>query len=251
MSETVFPLQGLSRAGARWGWAFAGAVVLAQAAGHLLNELALSERHRWLNAAVDASIFGRANTLSIVLCAAIAGLGVALGTRTRPRLLLCLALVLLAVDDATGVHDRLRRLPRAEEAVAAAGFALLLVLVLVLLAAEAIHAAGAARRLLGVGILALAAAVAVRVAGAYAHAGSTLGGTTKAIAVAVEQGLDLGGWILVGAGLLAAVAARAQPSSPPPHWPALTATLTGNPDRASMTAVTLPDGVAKSRRPRR
>ena len=146
MSETRFRRRWpSSRALARWGWAVAVVVVALQTATHLVNALVLDQRRRWLDAAVDASIFGRANTVAIGLCALFAAVGAALGAREARRLLLSLALLLLAVDDATGLHDRIRDLPRTVELGAAAAFALLLGLVLVLLVLEARQAPPVAR----------------------------------------------------------------------------------------------------------
>jgi FtsH-binding integral membrane protein len=209
MSETRFHQRRSIRTLARWGWAFAVFVVALQTATHLVNALVLDPPHRWLDSAVDASVFGRANTVAIVLCAVFAGLGAALGPRTARRvLLLGIALVLLAVDDATGLHDRIRDFPHTFEVAAAVAFALLLGLVLVLLALEAREAPSAARRLLAAGLLVLGLAVAVRIVGAAGEVGRGIGETKKALGVAVEQGLDLGGWILVASGLAASLRDR-------------------------------------------
>ena len=248
MSETRFRHWPSSQTLARWGWAIAVVVVALQTATHLVNALVLDDRRRWLDAAVDASVFGRANTVAIVLCALFAAVGAALGARKARRLLLSLALLLLAVDDATGLHDRIRDLPRTAELAAALAFALLLGLVLVLLTLEARHAPATARRLLAAGLVALGLAVAVRIVGAAANVGHGIGETKKAVGVAAEQGLDLGGWFLVAAGLASALVAEAYSPSPPPHGPALTTTPTGKPEPESMTAATFPDGAAKTSR---
>lgn len=248
MSETRFRRRPSMRALARWGWAVAVLVVALQTATHLVNALVLDRRRRWLDAAVDASVFGRANTAAIGLCALCAAAGATLGARTARRLLLSLALLLLAVDDATGLHDRIRSLPRSFELAVAVAFALLLGFVLGLLMVEARQAPAAARRLLVAGLLALGLAVAVRIVGAAADVGRGMGETKKALGVAAEQGLDLGGWFLVAAGLASALLAEVYSPSPPPHGPALTTTLTGKPEPESMTAATFPDGVAKTSR---
>lgn len=234
---------------ARWPWVLAGLAVAVQTTAHLVNELMLGGRYRQLDAAVDSNAFGRANTLAIALSAllmAFAGFSRA-GIRPR-RIVLAAALAVLAVVDAMSLHDRIRALLLPTEAAAGASFAAVLVLVFVLLTAEARRTHVAARRLLIAGLLALTAGVAVRLVGAFVTITATVGGTAKAVAVAVEQGLGLGGWILVATGLLAALLERAQPSSPPPHWPALTATLDGNAELANITAPTFPPGAAKSSR---
>ena len=72
MSETRFRPWPSSHALARWGWAVAVVVVALQTATHLVNALVLDRQRRWLDAAVDASIFGRMNTVAIGLCALFA-----------------------------------------------------------------------------------------------------------------------------------------------------------------------------------
>jgi hypothetical protein len=230
-------------------WALAVLAVAVQTTAHLVNELVLGGRHDQLAAAADGNAFGRANTLAIALSALLAAVAAFSGAGIRPRrIVLSASLAFLAVDDAMGLHDRIRALPGTTAAAAAAAFAAVLALVLVLLSGEARRTHVAARRLLMVGLLALVAGVVVRLIGAFVTLEGAVGGTTKAVGVAVEQGLDLGGWILVAAGLLAALLERPHSSSPPPHWPAFTATLDGKAEFASMTAPTFPPGAAKSSR---
>ena len=240
-----------SQALARWGWAVAVVVVALQTATHLVNALVLDRQRRWLDAAVDASIFGRMNTVAIALCALFAAVGAALGARTARRLLLSLALLVLAVDDATGVHDRIRDLPRTFELGAAAAFALLLGLVLVLLVLEARQAPPVARWLLGAGLVALGLAVVVRVVGAAAN--SARGSETRRRRSALRR--NRGSTSAAGSSsrpawrqALRERSSLAQPSSPPPHCPAFTAMLAEKVDLASMTAPTFPEGAANSSR---
>ena len=237
---------------ARWSWALAGLAVAVQTTAHLVNELTLGGRYPQLSAAVDSNAFGRANTLAIALSALLTAVGAFSRRGVDPRrIVLSASLAFLAVDDAMGLHDRMRALAGPREAAAAVGFAGVLALVFVLLSAETRRMRLSARRLMIVGLLALAAGVALRAVGLYVTVAQWFGDTIMAAGVAVQQGLGLGGWILVAAGLLAALVERAQPSSPPPHWPALTATLDGKAASASITAPTFPDGAAKrSRRSR-
>jgi len=237
---------------ARWSWALAGLAVAIQTTAHLVNELMLGGKHPQLSAAVDSNVFGRANTLAIALSALVTATGAFSRAAIDPRrIVLSASLAFLAVDDAAGFHDRMRTLSGPTQAAATVGFAGVLALVFVLLSAETRRMRFPARRLMIVGLLALAAGVALRAVGLYVTVAHWFGDTIMATGVAVQQGLGLGGWILVAAGLLAALVERAQPSSPPPHWPALTATLDGKAASASITAPTFPDGAAKrSRRSR-
>ena len=231
----------------------------AQTAAYLTNELVLGGRYHQLDAAADRTPFAWANTLAIVaLAVLVAGAGLGGATRRARAAVLATGLLLLAADDATGVHDRLPALraaslpgpPRALAAAALLAFALLLALVFLLLWAESRRASGWARTMMRAGLVALAAALTVRALGAGLVRGETFGEVFRALAVAGEQGLDLAGWLLVAAGY--AVSLRdgptAQSSSPPPHWPAFTATFTEKPRPASITAPTAPVGAAKTRR---
>ncbi len=190
----------------RWSWALAGLAVAVQTTAHLVNELMLGGRYPQLAAAVDGNAFGRANTLSIALSAILTAVAAfsRVGIRRR-RIVLSAALAFLAVDDAMGLHDRIRALPTPTETVAAAAFAAVLALVLLLLSAETRRMRFAPRRLLIAGLLALVAGFALRLVGAFVTVADTVGGTATAVGVAIEQGLGLGGWILVAAGLLAAL----------------------------------------------
>jgi len=203
-----------ARRATRWPWIVAILAVGAQAAGHLVNELVLDGRYGWLNAAADSSVFGRGNTAAIGVAAAAAGLGAWRGRRTVRRVALCAALLLLMVDDATGAHDRLRNSPRTTEVLLGAAIALVLVLTFLLLVGEAGAAGPGAKAMLVTGLCALAAALGVRFVAALLSVGGSLDTTTRAFGVAVEQGLDLAGWILVAGGMVAAVAAE---DPPPPR----------------------------------
>jgi mannose/fructose/N-acetylgalactosamine-specific phosphotransferase system component IIC len=247
-----------SSGGIRLGWSIALLACVVQTAAYLTNELVLDTRFHQLDAATDGTLFAWANTLAIVcltvvvITAAIRGL-----MRTSRATVLAVGLGLLAVDDATGAHDRMRGFrmsslpgpPRTAEAVTLAAFVLLLAIVFFLLWAEGGGAPGRAKGMMRAGLLALAFAVVTRLVGAVFGRDGTYDDVVRAVGVAVEQGLDLGGWILVAAGYALSVGASApgQSSSPPPHWPAFTATLTENARPASITAPTLPDGAAKTR----
>lgn len=242
----------------RLGWSIAVLACAVQTAAYLTNELILDGRYHQLNVAADGTLFAWANTVTIVSVAALVALAAV--RRVMPGLRagsLIPALGLLAVDDATGAHDRLRDLraesllgpPEAAVALALIGFASLLAIVFVLLWAESGRASEGARWMMRAGLLALALAVAVRIAGA-ASARGTYSDTARAFGVAFEQGLDFVGWLLVTVGYAVGLrdSAATHSSSPPPHWPALTASVTEKPRPASITAPTLPAGAAKTRR---
>jgi hypothetical protein len=127
--------------------------VTAQSAAHLTNGFVLGGRYRSLNAAVDASVFGRANSLAIGLSAVLVVLAAGRGSRRAPRLLLATCLLLVMADDATGLHDRLDL--SAKKAMLGLAFVCLLALTVFLLLREAVLAGRAPRVLLVVGLSAL------------------------------------------------------------------------------------------------
>ena len=190
-----------------WPWLlFALLAVTAQSAAHLGNEFLLDGRYRSLDAAVDASVFGRANSLVIGLSAVLVALAARQTTRRAPRLLLSACLLIVMADDATGLHDRLDL--SARKAMLGLAFACLLALTAWLLLREAALATRAPRVLLVLGLAALASAVAVRVIEEASAVGAGLDATEKALGVAAEQGLDFAGWVLVATGLYALLAER-------------------------------------------
>lgn len=259
---TFRPVDGRHPSSKHWrvrlGWSIAVLACAAQTAAYLTNELMLDHSFHQLNIAADGTLFAWANTLAIVSLAVLVALTAARRLIAVWRAAaLVLGLGLVALDDATGAHDRLTDLraeslpgrPQAAAVVALAAFAVLLVAVFVLLWAESGRLSKGARWTMRAGLLTLASAVTVRVAGAvFGH--ETVGDTVRALGIAVEQGLDLVGWILVAAGYATGIrdSARSHSSSPPPHWPAFTATATEKPRPASITAPTLPAGAAKTRR---
>ena len=187
-----------------WPWVVAAVLlVAAQSATHLTNELFLGGRYPSLNAAVDASVFGRANSLAIGMSAALVALAARHGRRRASRLLLAGFILLVMVDDATGFHDRLGVSLDVDAAVL--GLGTVLTVAAWLLLREAAVARRGPRLLLVVGLSALASAVVVRLVAATG-VGADLGATTKALGVACEQGLDFGGWVLLAMGLFALLA---------------------------------------------
>jgi hypothetical protein len=191
-----------------WPWLAAAVAVALQSATHLANELLLGGRYHALDAAVDGSVFGRANSVVIGVSAALVALAAWRRKPTRAsRLLLCACLLLVMADDATGLHDRLATFGAGE---ALLGLALACVLAVTgwLLLREAALARRVPRLLIFVGLAALALAVGVRLVAAASAVGAGLDTTTRALGVAGEQGLDFGGWVLVAAGLFVLVGPR-------------------------------------------
>src|SRR5207249_8753447 len=112
-----------------------------------------------------------ANTLAIVSLVVLVVAGATRGLmRSSRAAFLAVGLGLLAADDATGAHDRLRGFhvsalpgpPRTAAALALTAFALLLAIVFVLLWTESERAPASARALMRLGLLALALAVVTR-----------------------------------------------------------------------------------------
>jgi hypothetical protein len=200
------------------GIVLAGAAVCLQTASHLVNAFALSGRHPGLDAATEGNAFAWAASLA-TLAAAAAGLAVVLAFPALSVRGGCLVVLVtfLALDDMVDLHDGLAAavapdlpgrlsdlgawtMPLVYLPVLAAGF--------LLIARSAWDAPVPAARPLWLGLGLLAAAVAIRVgAGVVKFEGEVISGGIRAVGVAVQQGAELGGWILVAAGLAAFAAA--------------------------------------------
>ena len=208
------------------GLAVAVAAVGVQTAAHLANAWLLHSRYPGLDAATEGNAFAWAASLA-TLAAAVAALCIAQAERTaRVRgASLAILITLLALDDVVDLHDVLATDVAADlpgrlgglGAWAMPGVYLpVLLLAFVLLVQSALAAPSAAARPLCLGLGLLTAAIAVRlVAAAVELDGGTFPGGIRTAGVALQQGSELGGWILVAAGLAAAVGAVRNSDRPP------------------------------------
>ena len=159
-----------------------------------------------MDAAADGAAIGLLQTVVIAVGAAAAGAAVVrLPGWTVRGIVLTFCLAALALDDLSGFHDRLRSfdagwLPGPSSAAdleAGAAFAVLLALVLVLLWDDSRRTRPETRALLRSGLLVLVLAFLVRGVAAYTDVDSSVQGSLRDWAIAVEQGVDLAGWTLV------------------------------------------------------
>lgn len=160
----------------------------------------------WLKPGAERSPFSWAAALAILLAAVCAAL-LARHGRSGLRLLLALALLFVALDEALGFHERFaddldaRKFSLAWPTVAAAGEAVLLVVAGLLLALEA--RSKRETPLVVAGVLLLAAALAARFGGAVLIGLHHFpAGGIRRTGEATAHGAALSGWILVAAGLL-------------------------------------------------
>jgi hypothetical protein len=196
----------------------AALAVGAQTTLHLVNVFALGGEFESFDAGSDHGLSAAAMVVTGGL-AALAAFILSLRHRTRIDGLLlaglAVALGFLAVDRVTGLHDRLADwlasivdLPRVGAWPTPLVYAPLLGPAALILWSGV--AGGPSRRIARAGILVLGLALALRPVALVARLlfGRMPHGTAYEIAVAAKQGLELGGWVLIAAGLVAAVAAR-------------------------------------------
>lgn len=195
------PAAGRSKAGL--AVAAAALAALATAAGHRVDFWLLHLRSAALDADVNWSL---SDTLSFaaILCAAGAVAALALRERSAGLALLGGLLACFAVDDAVQLHLRLG--PEWE-----ALYLPLLLPALILLARLSRLADTKAGWLVRAGAAALGASVVLGAAGrALPLAGWGRGAWEYPLKVAVKQGAELAGWVLVAIGASMVVAVRAQ-----------------------------------------
>jgi hypothetical protein len=212
------PDAGTSAALARATVWVALAAVAVQTAVGAANELSLESSA--LNPDEEGSVFQLASAGVMAAAAAAAGAHAVLAPRRRFRFgALATILAAFAVDDLVAAHER------AGDAVGGDVLGLpehlavrlwipllapVLVTAFLLLVAEARRVGGAAGRVLWAGLAALVAGVAVEVAGAVTREPGfvdRVGGKPEAVRLLVEEGLELGGQLLVAGGLWVVVAA--------------------------------------------
>ena len=192
------------------GIALALAAVAVQTTGHLLQAFASSSLDQ-LDADRDDNVWAWASSVATFGAGFAAFLLYALRRRSA-LLLLTLLLVFLSLDDIVGVHERIGQrgvkwIDVDFDALRVLWIAVYLPLLaagVVLLVRLAREASARPRLLVYVGLGLLGFAVGVEAASYLTHeAGYAEGTSVDSIEVAIEEGAELGGWILLAAALTA------------------------------------------------
>ena len=192
------------------GIAVAAVGVVVQTASHLFQAFVAPSLDE-LSADRDDNAFAWASAVAMFAGAVAAFVLYAL-QRRRGLLALAVLLAFLSLDDIATVHETIGS--RSESVLGLASYAgrivwivlylPLLVLGVVLLVRLALEASPRARRVILVGLGLLGAGVAAEAATYLTYAAGYGEGTTlDTLEVAVEEGAELAGWILIGAALVA------------------------------------------------
>jgi hypothetical protein len=191
------------------------AAVAFQTVAHLGNEFALGDRIEGLDADIEGNIFTWASSVTTFAVAIAVSLYAAVLPVARAAYLgLAAVTTLFSLDDVIQLHERIG-LRVGEDVLGLPDYAavrLWLLFYLPLLAVAGWLLLGAAReswapagRAIRLGLVLLVGAVAVEIGGLLTRWLEERG-TTKpeGVRVALEEGLELGGWALVAVGLLTA-----------------------------------------------
>ena len=200
----------------RIGFPLAAAAVGFQTAAHLINEFLLDDRVEGLDADVEGNVFTWASSVS-TFAVAVAAFLHAMGFPARRRefgLLAGLG-ILFSLDDAIQLHERLG-LEVGEDLLGLPDYVavrlwLLFYLPLLLLAGALLWIVARqvwepAGRMVRFGLFLLIASIPAEIAGVVTRWLEENGtGGPEDLRVAVEEGFELGGWILAAVGLTTAV----------------------------------------------
>jgi hypothetical protein len=195
------------------GFVVAVVAVAVQTLGHLTNSLVLDYRVYNLDADVDGNMLAWASSAATFTAGLFAVLS-AFVLEAQKRLLLALGavLVLFSADDIVALHEHLGQwVVRLVDVDVDYGrliwpplYLPLLLYVVLVLGNLALKGPEEARRPLKVGLVCLLAAVPAEMLWAlWLVAAGDIRTTGDAIEVAVEEGLELGGWILIATGMAA------------------------------------------------
>jgi hypothetical protein len=202
--------------------------VAVQTLAHLSNEFLFDDRVEGLDADIEGNVFTWASSVTTFTVGLAAFLhALAFSTRTREFGALAALGVWFSLDDAIQVHERVA-LELGEDVLGIADFVavrlwLVLYLPLLLLAGFLLwnlvevlwEPAGRTVRL---GLFLLAGSIPVEIAGAGTRWLDEEGTSVpEDLRIALEEGLELGGWILVAAGLMTAVVIALKQYRPPPR----------------------------------
>ncbi|HEU0129608.1 MAG TPA: hypothetical protein VFQ85_01275 [Mycobacteriales bacterium] len=175
---------------------------------HLVDLLALDDRIHAFNADSDDSAWGWASVAVEAGAALLLGLLAATSARRRALTACALVVAFLSFDDFLAIHERVSRLgehlpvEHAERLVWPVVWLPVLAVAFVLLWRIAEGGGDAARALVRGGLLALVVAVFLEAASPVLFAaGEEHGSAGYETEVAVEEGLELAGWIWIAGGL--------------------------------------------------
>lgn len=200
----------------RLGVIAAVAAVTTQTLAHLANEFVFDDRFEALDADFEGNAFTWASSAA-VLAVALAALlhAVAFRRRFHEFVLIVAIGTLFSLDDAVQIHERLA-LRLGEDLLGLPDYAAvrlwlvlylpLLLVIAALLWIVASEAWAPAGRTIRVGLGALVASIPFELAGVVTRPLADDGtDAPEVVRVAIEEALELGGWIVVAAGIMAAV----------------------------------------------
>jgi hypothetical protein len=198
----------------RLGPRIAVLAVLAQTTAHLVNEFLLDDRVEGLDADVEGTAFTWASSVATFTAALAAALHAAASERQRREFVLLAAIACyFSLDDVAIIHER-AALELGDDVFGLPDYLavrlwLILYLPLLLLAGLALwriaqEAAPPADRAVLLGLGLLVASIPVELVGAVTRPLAEDGtDVPEILRVAVEEGLELAGWIVLGAALVA------------------------------------------------
>jgi hypothetical protein len=193
-----------------YGIAAAVVAMVAQTAIHLVNALLVSPPLRQLNADAEGNVFTWASSTATFVCAiATLGLYVLLVERVGRLLLLTAILTFFSIDEVAQFHERLNRLGQSWTVFAAP----LLVLAGALIWDLSRGLDPRASRTILVGLVSLAGAVCAEAVQRFWLLDYGEDSWAYALDTGLEEAAELGGWMLIGAGLLSALARSVHDSS--------------------------------------
>ncbi|MDP8976430.1 MAG: hypothetical protein M3N28_08735 [Actinomycetota bacterium] len=201
------------------------AAVVVQSAAHLVDVVAFDLSVNLINVDSDTSAFTWASVVTEGTAAAMGLLMAATVAGPRGRLLLLSGLLaFFSLDDAVEIHERISSqasrfldFPHSSRVFWPLVFLPLLSATFVLLWNLARHAHFPAGRAIRFGLVLLAAAVALEVASPLLISSWDHGDLAYELEVVIEEGLELGGWIMITGGLAAILVGRRAtvPGRPP------------------------------------
>jgi hypothetical protein len=211
----------------RIGVRLAVAAVVLQTVAHLGNELLLDDRVEGLDADIEGNVFTWASSVATFTVGVAAFLhAAAFSTRRREFGALAALAIWFSLDDAVVVHERVA-LELGEDVLGLPDYVavrlwLLLYLPLLLVAGFLLWTVAQqlwepAARMVRLGLYLLVASIPVEIAGAGTRWLDEEGTSVpEDLRIALEEGLELAGWILVAAGLLTAVVVALMQPRPDP-----------------------------------